>query len=315
VKRTEGNPMIQPNLFEVKSPCKIDWLSWTCPAIHKSEHITQGAMLDVLTRVLEPWKTMLPELPLTPHVKRFPYEGSLTTSDKGLTLFYGRKLRHYLVEMSGRMCLKTTLAGLMPDLLATIQPRATRIDIAVDMETTTCPIEFAKHRDCERFSSHSTIVSETGTTYYVGSRKSHRYARVYRYNPPHPRADLLRVEMVFRKADAKGVVGEIRDTSLEKVAARAGAIYGWRHADWGLASKSKLKRWKPEQGQASRVRWFYTQVVPALRGMLADELLTEEQVIEELGLLGVRHPAPHAYRGAEHEKPSPIPPPNYPETF
>ena len=301
--------MVQQSLFEVKSPCKIDWLSWTCPALHTSETITKGEVLDVLGVVIEKWQPFLPELPLTPHIRRFPYEGSLTTADKGITLFYGRKLRHYLIEMSGRSCLKTSLAGRMPDLLATIQTRATRIDIAVDLETDTCPIEFAKHRDCDRFSSHSMIVSETGTTYYVGSRKSHRYARVYRYNPPHPRSHLLRVEMVFRKADAKGVVGEIRETSLEKVAARAGAIYGWGHADWGLVAKSKLKRWQPEQGQASRVRWFYTQVAPALRDMLANELLTETQVIEELQLLGVKSQPTDAYRWAEQEKPSEIPPP------
>ena len=274
-----------------------------------------GSPGRALGAVVEPWKTLLPELPLTPHIRRFPYESSLTTSDKGLTLFYGRKLRHYLIEMAGRTCLKTTLGGMMPDLLATVQNRATRIDIAVDMETTTCPIEFAKHRDCERFTSHSTIVSETGTTYYVGSRKSHRYARVYRYKPPHPRSHLLRVEMVFRKTEAKGVVSRILATSLEKVAAEAGAIYGWRHADWGLVAKSKLKRWTPETGEASRVRWFYTQVAPAIKGMLADGLLTHEQVFEELELLGTIQAAPPAYRGAEHQKPWQTPPPTSEENI
>jgi hypothetical protein len=48
--------------------------------------------------------------------------------------------------------------------------------------------------------------------------KSEEYIRVYRYFPPHPRSELLRVEFVFRRDVARAVAQQIQLTGIESVA-------------------------------------------------------------------------------------------------
>jgi len=163
---------------------------------------------------------------------RAPYTDAWVVKGGGITLFASPNLTHCCIEISGQGCERLIAADLLQKVLAACHERVTRIDIASDIETKISPDEFVEKVDHERMRSSGSQHSDTGDTCYVGSQKSDRYARVYRYSEPHPRAHLLRVEHVFRKEYAKKVAIQCTNTTLDGIAKSAGLAFGWSHAVW-----------------------------------------------------------------------------------
>lgn len=163
---------------------------------------------------------------------RAPYTDAWDLGKKGMTVFASPDLKHFCVEISGSGCEALIADGVLQDVLAAVHERVTRIDIATDIETDVKPSEFAAKRLHVRMRASGYQISETGETSYVGSQKSDRYARVYRYNPPHPRSHLLRIEHVFRRENAKVVARECAVNEVERVAVSAGRAIGWAHECW-----------------------------------------------------------------------------------
>jgi len=149
-----------------------------------------------------------------------------------LTVFASVELMHFTVEISGQGCELLHEQNLMGSILSRIHDRVTRIDIACDIETKTKPREFVSAMKHERMRSSGYQQSSTGETCYVGSQKSERYARVYRYNAPHPREHLLRIEHVFRRKDAKHVAYQCVENDLQAIAQACAVSFGWGHSDW-----------------------------------------------------------------------------------
>jgi hypothetical protein len=183
-----------------------------------------------------------------------------------IRLFCHPTLPHALFEISGRACDWLDNRRMLLPLLAATTSRTTRIDIAVDFETNTTPATFAEARDTEKFRSHGHIISESGTTYYVGSRSSDRYARVYRYNPPHERAHLLRCEMVVKGEAAKLASQQIINTSVLKYAHALGNVFAWKHPLWdtGLLGTDKPNNYRPERHEGKTLFWLADTVAPLL---------------------------------------------------
>jgi len=170
-----------------------------------------------------------------------------------------------------------------------VKPRLTRIDIACDIFTETRPDEFAKVRGNEKFKAWSESVSESGHTVYVGSKTSDRYARVYRYNAPHPRHQFLRVEHVLKAEQARMAVESIEESGIEAFVAMLGNTFGWIHPDWSPAENTdeSVKAWRPERRQGKTVAWMYGTVVPCLAGLVKDGALDLHDFADELEKLGV----------------------------
>jgi len=158
--------------------------------------------------------------------------------------------------------------------------RITRIDIAVDIETSTHPSEFVEIVSHDRMRASGRQSSETGETCYVGSKKSDRYARVYRYYEPHPRAHLLRIEHVFRRKYAKSVAQAILGTSLTAAAAAAGKAFGWAHNDWDVDAQevADISITSPERNAGGTVTWLVRSVAPAIRRLIADGTIRDPEV-------------------------------------
>jgi hypothetical protein len=213
---------------------------------------------------------------------RFPYELGLKSEDGGAFIMGGRRSDHLLTEISGRGCEALYTAQTDMIILEDVITRLTRIDLAVDIQTKTDPAKFCKIRS-GRMRTFSLSRSDTGTTVYVGSRKSKRYCRVYRYSEPHPRHDLLRVEFVARKEQSRVLGAVIIDEGYIRAAARLGATYGFDHPDWRPTDALPVPAWSPERRHSSSVRWAYVQVFPALRRMIKDGLLTTDEIIEQIG--------------------------------
>lgn len=214
----------------------------------------------------------------TPRMGRAPYNAAQQRDDKGVMIFAHQRIDHSLVEIGGIGCdslgsLKAELA-----LVQEVAPRLTRVDIAVDIFTETRPDEFAMQREAGRFKAWSEAVSESGHTVYIGSKTSDRYARVYRYNPPHPRAQFLRVEHVLKAEQARIAAAQIDEVGIDTFVAMLGNTFGWQHADWNPAEDTEeaAAAWRPERRQGKTVSWMYSQVVPSLRKLIADGAMTLE---------------------------------------
>lgn len=269
----------------IPSEVRVDWLSFTrkiAPSLTpresinkvKEDLVTIPNVAVLLKGDIAEWKMEAP---------RYPYKMRVVDETGGISVYVGDSADHYLIEISGRGC-----EGWGKDskcvrgVLEEIEDRITRIDIAVDLLCDVDPVAFANRRDNKRHTGKSIARSATGDTIYIGSRKSDRYCRVYRYKPPHPRADYLRVEHVFRQEQARVAAAEVIECGLRVSAAKAGEIYQWRHAVWNGVRNgevAKIEAWRPERKKANTVRWFLLQVVPALKELIEGDILSKEFII------------------------------------
>ncbi len=214
----------------------IDWLTFTMPMIYGDESdesyalAIQAGFMDMFPKTVV--QAVFGGSWAKGERSRAPYTDVWTDAEGGISLFASPNLVHCCVEISGQGCERIIAMGEILHILAGCAERITRIDIASDIETDVRPVDFVSIVSHERMRSNGQQNSETGQTCYVGSKKSDRYARVYRYSEPHPRAHLLRIEHVFRRKYAKKVASEIVASSLESVAAAAGLAFGWAHPIW-----------------------------------------------------------------------------------
>lgn len=210
---------------------------------------------------------------------RTPYKAAYRRPDNGCTIYVHPRLDHFLVEVSGRGCEALSDSPHAYNFLKAVTPRLTRLDLACDMLTDTDPLTFTSMRDEGRFKSHSEFVSDSGVTSYIGSRTSQRYARVYRYNPPHERAHLLRVEFVVKGEDAKLTSQAILETDHYSVAAKLGEQYGWKHPDWKPVEPSlvELKAYRPERREGKTLFWLNDTVATLLVKLAREGTLDVEQ--------------------------------------
>lgn len=216
-------------------------------------------------------------------VSRAPYGLALARDDSAARLYGRSHTGTVAYDLTGRGCEairdRTTAAG----CLAGVVDWVTRIDYAVDIRTATRPADFANDRSHRAFRSIGFVKSDSGETVYVGSPKSDRFCRVYRYNPPHPRADLLRVEFVFRRRLAKDfAVSYCEADSDETLCAVLGNTYGFGHKDWqpGVVTDEKLRVPITTLDQGKTLMWLYKQVIPAMQRLMTEGALDMTDFLE-----------------------------------
>lgn len=259
----------------------IDWLTYTMPMIYPSHLTGEETHADAYAATIG--SAFLRTFGAAVTAKAFggvwtqaersraPYTDAWRMGD-GITVYASPNLVHMCVEISGTGCEALIAAGMMESVLKCVHERVTRIDIACDVETSVTPPQFVAARIGKRMQSSGYQKSSRGETCYVGSQKSDRYARVYRYAKPHPRSHLLRIEHVFRKDYAKSVAKACLDGSLESVALACKKSFGWGHAEFNpaasdAASLSKVGR---ERLGGNTVTWLITAAAPAFRRLVQD---------------------------------------------
>lgn len=260
---------------------RLDWLSFT---LEVNPFLTEGVAVLAAHELVKQVNRELDDLLTltTPSVSsgRYPYKFS--TEGVGFRVFWSPGQAEVLVEIEGSGCEALEQAGSMRRVVELALDRLTRVDIATDILTETSPQEFTEQRTNKRQKSHEIAVSSTGTTVYIGSRKSDRYCRVYRYAKPHPRSDRLRVECVYRGHQAIALCTTWLEHGDDETAARAGNQYGWQHPDWTPKSKEKIPAWRPDRKTHNRMHWYHSQVVPALRGLVAQGHLQPAELIQDV---------------------------------
>jgi len=261
----------------------IDWITFTIPMIYFDESdeayanaIKNGFMdmfgADLVANIFGAnWEKM--------ERARAPYKDTWSIRERGVSLYASPNLTHATVEISGEGCERIIAVDRMEAVLEKCALRITRIDVATDIETSTQPSEFVEIVSHDRMRASGRQSSETGETCYVGSKKSDRYARVYRYYAPHPRAHLLRIEHVFRRKYAKSVAKAILDTSITAAAAAAGKAFGWAHSEWDLEAQelADISITSPERNAGGTVTWLVRSVAPAIRRLIADGTIRDPE--------------------------------------
>jgi len=210
---------------------------------------------------------------------RAPYMDAWKLGEGSTTLFASPTLTHCCVEISGKGCEALIREGLLDLVLASVHERVTRIDIASDIKTDCRPSDFVSETSHKRMTASGYQNSSSGQTCYVGSQKSDRYARVYRYNEPHPRAHLLRIECVFRRDYAKKVAAECLANGVVGVASAAGEAFGWAHPIWksGDSEGVDISIVAAERNAGKSVYWLVHSVAPAFRRLCESGVITDPE--------------------------------------
>lgn len=261
----------------------VDWLTFTCAPIYGDSG--EPDLADAIIRGLHGligrglFNVLFAGDGEQKQRSRAPYTYAWTWDSDHVTVYASESLNHFTIEISGQGCERLIAAEALLPLLAAVQDRVTRIDIACDIETQTSPVEFVGQVKHKRMQSSGYQKSASGETCYVGSQKSERYARVYRYAEPHPRCHLLRVEHVFRRAHAKVVAKSIVEAGIQSVAEAAGAIFGWGHKDWETADSVDvdLSVVAAERAAGKTVYWLVNSVAPAFRRLCKDGTIRDPE--------------------------------------
>lgn len=275
----------------------IDWLTFTFTPVYLQgyDHVPaeakfENALVDGLVSVFDHdltsivfggiWKAR--------GAARAPYSHAWNIDDGSITIFANPALNHACVEISGKGCERLISRNVILTLLSAVKSRVTRIDLAIDIKTEITPTEFVSAIVGKRMRSSGFQKSESGETCYVGSQKSERYARVYRYVPPHPRADLLRIEHVFRRDVARLFAGHYASGNTQPLLAEIGRQFGWAHPIWqvGEVGDVSLRIVNAERGGGKTVLWLMRSCAPAFRRLVQDGTIVDgEKFLREFFLL------------------------------
>ena len=274
---------------------KVDWLSMTFPL---TESIAGEGGRPVSEIVFESVNQYIDAVALATMCEgqpeelggRAPYSNSWGWHDGSVRFFVGEKVDTVLLEMSGRGCDAVRALGIWTEVFDAAPVRATRLDVAVDIECPARPIDFVGAGMNERFKSTGLYNSDSGQTVYIGSQKSEQFCRVYRYAPPHPRSHLLRVEYVLRRDHAKAVAKALRYGALPDVVKALGDRYKWQSQWWEPedAEYAEIGVERPEARRKNAVRWLITQVAPAFQRLVREGNIADpNSFLEEYFLKGI----------------------------
>jgi DNA relaxase NicK len=213
---------------------------------------------------------------------RTPYRVAILRGDHGCKIYGNSHTHTILFELSGTGCDAIRDEDVARSLCALVVDRVTRIDIACDVRTVTRPSEFSNKRSHQAFRTIGYQKSDTGETCYIGSTKSDRFCRVYRYDAPHPRSETLRIEYVFRRGLAEVTTRALCDfPNFKQLAAQLGNTFGFAHRDWqpGVKTDERLRVPIVTREDENTVRWLYAQVAPALARTLASGAVELDEFI------------------------------------
>jgi len=261
---------------------QIDWLSFTLPIkpIDSSRLDLQQTNIRQALRQFGQFY----DAAIVPSISRKPYSLGFALFP-GCWLFAGN-YDHAAIDISGQGC--AALGGdLMIDILKRAGDRVTRIDLAADMACNTKPTTFVEYSDAKRIRSRSEVVSPKGHTVYIGSPKSDRYARVYRYAEPHPRAAYLRCEMVFRRKQAKQVASYIAENGLLAGFTAFSGKFGWQHPSWVLENAETPAQPRIERNRSDdkTMRWLIEAAAPAFKRLVESGAIQEPMIFLEENFL------------------------------
>lgn len=267
---------------------KLDWLSFTLDIEAEPQVALEGdriARLAIRALAQEYHDFIYNGIGFDYAGGRPPYRYAFRRQDGGCMIFIGSNTKTVLYELSGKGCDDFNELGIAKGFLSRIPNNVTRIDVAIDMLCDERPADFANSRLKGKSLSLGFQKSPTGETVYLGSQKSDRYCRIYRYEEPHPRAKLLRFETVYKKDFAKALAWAILDAdSWESIAAMLDSRYRFSSPNFTIGNVEPTSIRLPRSSRTSdkTVTWLFKQCAPALARVLNENLISLEEFLEEV---------------------------------
>lgn len=260
---------------------KIDWYSCTFKRWDswQPDHLLRkwAALSDLRAIVGDTLMQPFYELAWDEMPGRAPFAISIGADEGGIRIFGGEKVDYWLLEVSGRGCDHLRAWLMLKHIIDATSERVTRLDIACDLPGGPTPDEFVSAGYSGRIKAHSRMQSKTGTTHYVGSPKSDRFARVYSYDKPHPRAGVTRVEMVLRKKYARGLLEQTSASEIEFIADSIGNAFDWKHSVWTEAASeaAPLSVPSPDRRTGATEKWLISQAAPAFQRLVKEGAIND----------------------------------------
>lgn len=251
----------------------IDFMSVTMPYVQPDTDVTlwQEQARKVSTHPDVPvWANhALETLAFVPAKSRKGHSAALHEPVSGATVFMGGSNSVSVFEAGGRACKKFSNYVGYKEMARMSIKTCTRIDVAIDFDLPPADIASYVTGWSKRIKAHSWVNSPSGQTLYLGSPTSERFARIYRYAEPHPRARFLRVEIVSRRKHAKAVCEAIQTQGLGATASALLAGLSLQGSDFRAFENTNLPVTPLENNRsaAKRVLWILKQVTPALIDM------------------------------------------------
>jgi hypothetical protein len=275
----------------------IDWAAFTVPIDYSEELPMRHAMVERAKRVLD---VLADRLPIgfqfsggawTTCVPQRPYTMAWVCPNLGIRLNADPKRREALVVFNGAACDQLRKIGVaaINEVLFQVQQTGTRLDLATDILSSVDIKDIEAGGWAKRILSTSYIKSYAGQTLYIGSRKSEALCRVYRYNPPHPRSALIRVEFELKKDRAKTVAELALHESVDLAARSVAARFAIAHPTIEQAfsgSTRPIKTVATERSQAKTEHWLLTQAVPAFIRLCEDGVIDDPRRWVDRYMLG-----------------------------
>lgn len=268
--QTQAGPTNNAN--EAEWRCKIDYVTLSSAKLHVPIYpdvpIDPTADLEATTS-LQSLGVLAAELYDVRRWRRGAGRSGHARSayhDIGVTIFYAHPFNKPIVEFGGAACDLLHANGELLPLVQREYEDLTRLDLAADLVCDTAPSSFVAHGFSARYASDGHDRSATGETQYIGSPKSDRSAKVYRYAPPHPRSHALRVEVTLRRELAKAAGQELCCRSVSHVFSMAAQPFQFKSPQWRLPTSDRLTlaTLRSEPTNASRLRWLATKIRPAV---------------------------------------------------
>lgn len=251
----------------------IDWISYTRS---NDEKLLQYPLefAGLARKVLYEWQRFnaredAPPDETTPCKPNRPFQYARQNVRTKSRIEWGGGSDRVLITFSGEGCRHLRSVGKTQEVLSATCSDITRLDLSADLRTNTTPFEFCSARDKKAHKNGAQMYSDEGQTQYVGSWSSDRFARVYRYNPPHERQDFLRCEHVFKGKQGKVLASKLVSNAPSAVIEAVGQIYGWSHDDWRMAcdlvaSPEDVVWYKEERHPSKTLKWLEETCAPAL---------------------------------------------------
>jgi DNA relaxase NicK len=270
---------------------RLDWLSFTLPIDYEPHDAAQAQWFcrAALTDIGSNLKDLIFANPNWEYgAGRAPYKYGFSSPNHDIMMYVGSNTSTVLYELSGRFWERCTDLDVVKDLLLPIKDNVTRIDVSTDMETKTRPTDFANSRTKGNSLSVGYLKSPDGETVYLGSMKSDRYARIYRYEHPHPRSDLLRFEVVYRRDFSKSLAEAILQAAhWSDLAQAVERPYKFAHPDWKIGEQSDLRveLARTTREEDTTVIWLYKTCAPSLARLVAAGAVDRAHFMEHLDKL------------------------------
>lgn len=263
-----------------KPTVKIDWLTFTVWRNLSTTESYERSTLDSLHNIVEFMRSVGVEFEFVPTGKsRRPYTDSYKSLGHSCVLMTNKSLEYATLEFTGQGCsqlIRDKVMNKVVNYMVQNGQKCTRFDVAVDFKVDDSPMQFVQAGYSDRIKSFGHNKTSTGETVYLGSPKSDRMVRVYKYNKPHPRAGLLRVELVGRRKVAQDALEIWYQDGPNAAVAYLAKSYKFEAKLW---QDVELDLWTVEtateglRSDGKTITWLLSQVKSALVKLaLADKL-------------------------------------------